>query len=86
MKGVEVVFHCAGLIHAKKVKDLYRVNVTGTQNVVDAAIKARVKKFIHISSNSPMGTNKQRDRLMKETILTGHIKIMGRARCLRNRL
>jgi nucleoside-diphosphate-sugar epimerase len=66
MKGVEVVFHCAGLIHAKKVKDLYRVNVTGTQNVVDAAIKARVKKFIHISSNSPMGTNKQRDRLMKE--------------------
>ncbi len=66
MKGVEVAFHCAGLIHAKKVKDLYRVNVTGTQNVVDAAIKARVKKFIHISSNSPMGTNKQRDRLMKE--------------------
>jgi len=66
MKGVEVVFHCAGLIHAKKVKDLYRVNVTGTQNVLDAAIKASVKKFIHISSNSPMGTNKQRDRLMKE--------------------
>src|SRR5258706_9045161 len=29
--GVDTVFHCAGVIHAKKIKDLYDINLDGTR-------------------------------------------------------
>jgi nucleoside-diphosphate-sugar epimerase len=52
------VFHCAGLIHpALWVSDLRAVNVDGTRNLLDAAIRAGAKRFVHLSSNSPIGCN-----------------------------
>ena len=61
------MFHCAGLIHPKRIKELYQVNYLGTKNLVDASIKAGVKKFIYVSSNSPAGCNKRRNIPLKET-------------------
>lgn len=66
VRGVDIVFHCAGLIHPKKIRDLYKINYLGTKNLIDAAIDAKVKRFIYVSSNSPMGTNPNRDILMRE--------------------
>jgi len=66
VKDVEVIFHCAGLIHPKKIKDLYKVNYLGTKNLIDSAIDAGVKKFVHVSSNSPIGCNKKRNALFTE--------------------
>lgn len=56
-----VVFHCAGLIHPRRVKDFYAVNVEGTRNLLEAAIRAGARRFVHVSSNSPIGcgTNPQ---------------------------
>jgi nucleoside-diphosphate-sugar epimerase len=52
------LFHCAGLIHPRRrVRELYRVNVTGTLNLLRAAETAGVKRVIVMSSNSPIGTN-----------------------------
>ena len=51
------VFHCAGLIHPGRVKDFYDVNVDGTQAMLNAAAQAGVKRFVHVSSNSPIGCN-----------------------------
>ena len=52
------VFHCAGLIHPRRsVRELFRVNVAGTRNLLQAAEAARVKRVIAMSSNSPLGTN-----------------------------
>jgi dihydroflavonol-4-reductase len=50
--GADYVFHLAGIISIMPGKDelVHAVNVTGTLNVVDAAKKAGVKKFIHTSS------------------------------------
>jgi nucleoside-diphosphate-sugar epimerase len=52
------VFHAAAVIHpARKVRELYDVNVGGTQLVLDRARRAGVRRFVHVSSNSPFGAN-----------------------------
>lgn len=52
------VFHAAAVIHpAKRVRELYDVNVGGTQLVLDRARRAGVRRFVHVSSNSPFGAN-----------------------------
>ena len=50
--GVDVVFHTAALINLdRRYKDLIKlVNVEGTRNVCEAAMKANVKKLVHFSS------------------------------------
>ena len=57
MQGVERVYHCAGLVsfHKKDVENLYRINVEGTANIVDAALAAGVKKLLHVSSVAALG-------------------------------
>ena len=58
--GVDTIFHTAALIElmgGKSVTDEYRkrsfaVNVEGTKNLVHAAQKAGVKRFVYTSSNS----------------------------------
>ena len=46
------VIHCAGIvtIASKTDERLWRVNVTGTQNVLDRCMKSRVAKVIYVSS------------------------------------
>jgi nucleoside-diphosphate-sugar epimerase len=51
------VFHCAGLIHPRRVRDFYALNVEGTRSLLDAAAAAGVRRFVHVSSNSPIGCN-----------------------------
>jgi nucleoside-diphosphate-sugar epimerase len=52
------VFHAAAVIHpARKVRELFDVNVGGTQLVLDRARRAGVRRFVHVSSNSPFGAN-----------------------------
>lgn len=65
-EGATTVFHCAGIIHPKKVQDLYDINVQGTQNVLDAAIRGRAKRIVFVSSNSPAGLNESAAKLMTE--------------------
>jgi len=65
--GAETVVHCAGVIHPKRIQELYDVNVAGTQNALDAAIEAGARKFLFVSSNSPAGMNLSPSTLMVET-------------------
>lgn len=51
--GVDVfVIHCASIVTTslKHNPKVYDVNVNGTKNMIDAAIKFNAKKFIHVSS------------------------------------
>lgn len=66
VKDVDTIFHCVGLIHPRKIKELYRINVNGTENMLRAAMEAGVKRFIYLSSNSVAGCNRERDLLMTE--------------------
>jgi dihydroflavonol-4-reductase len=58
-EGVDVVFHCAGLVsfHQKDYRRLYRANVIGTRNLVNACLKNHVKRLVHVSSTAAIGSN-----------------------------
>lgn len=60
------VFHCAGVIHPKRVAEFHQVNAIGTSNVLAAAARAGVRRFIHTSSNSPFGANPSREHVFTE--------------------
>jgi nucleoside-diphosphate-sugar epimerase len=64
--GADLVIHAAGIIHPKRVQDLFDINVDGTKNVLDEAIEAGVGRFVAVSSNSPAGLNASAARLMVE--------------------
>ncbi|MDQ4087357.1 MAG: NAD-dependent epimerase/dehydratase family protein [Pseudomonadota bacterium] len=49
-EGADAVIHIAGLINAPTRAAFEAVNVGGTANMIDAARRARVRRFVHISS------------------------------------
>ena len=56
--GTATVFHAAGVIHpVKRVREMFDVNVGGTQLALDRARRAGASRFVHVSSNSPFGAN-----------------------------
>jgi nucleoside-diphosphate-sugar epimerase len=65
-EGVKTVFHCAGIIHPKRIKEFYELNVNGTKNILEESIGSKVERFIYVSSNSAQGINFSRDKLMTE--------------------
>lgn len=55
------LFHCAGLIHpARRTRELFEVNVSGTRTLLEAAEAAGVARAVSVSSNSPFGANPSR--------------------------
>jgi nucleoside-diphosphate-sugar epimerase len=48
--GVTSVIHIAGAIAARNRDEFFEVNAAGTRRVADAAAKAGIKRFVHISS------------------------------------
>lgn len=53
------VIHTAGLIHPRATRELFEVNALGTRNVAEIALDQGVRRMVHVSSNSPFGTNAQ---------------------------
>lgn len=61
MRGISQVYHNAAVVsfNPDDKEMMYRVNVDGTANVVNAAMKCEVKKLCHISSIAALGRAKQ---------------------------
>jgi dihydroflavonol-4-reductase len=57
--GVDVVFHSAALVsfQQKDYRKLYRANVVGARNVVNACLKSNVRRLVHISSTAAIGAS-----------------------------
>ena len=53
----EIIIHCAAIIGFwnRTWSKLHKVNVIGTKNILDEALKSKCKKFIHISSVAAIG-------------------------------
>ena len=51
-KGCEIVYHVAGCVEIKPGNEdfVYKVNVTGTENVINACRETGVKKLVYMSS------------------------------------
>ena len=56
MSGISIVYHCAAVVSLGNKSDvMLDTNVTGTKNIVEAAIKAKVIKFCFVSSIAACG-------------------------------
>jgi dihydroflavonol-4-reductase len=55
--GAACVFHCAAAVTIKKAvtPEMTAANVTGTRNVIDACVRARVPRLVHTSSVVAIG-------------------------------
>ena len=55
MEGIDLVFHAAALKHVPSCEynpfEAVRTNVQGTQNVINAALDAKVQKVVAISTD-----------------------------------
>jgi nucleoside-diphosphate-sugar epimerase len=59
MEGCDTVFHSAAHTAEWDTDEaFFRINVTGTDNVLAAAKAARVKRFVHISSEAALANGK----------------------------
>jgi nucleoside-diphosphate-sugar epimerase len=58
--GTVDVIHTAGVIHPRRTADFTEINARGTHVVARAALASGVRRMVHVSSNSPFGTNAHR--------------------------
>ena len=87
VEGITQVYHCAGMVSfAPEDRDLlYKINVEGTTNIVNAALNAKVEKLVHVSSVAALGRIRQNQIITekmewtKETSnsIYGHSKYLG---------
>jgi len=57
MEGITELYHCAAIVSfaPKRKRDLYKINIEGTANVVNAALDAGIRKMVHVSSVAALG-------------------------------
>jgi dihydroflavonol-4-reductase len=67
-KGIDTVFHLAGVVAYKKSDraQMERVNVQGTQNVVEVCREHKVRKLVYLSSVVAVGAGFTPDQVMNE--------------------
>ncbi len=68
VKGVDFVFHSAGITKAVKEETFFEVNAYGTENLIQACLQhnPHLRKFIYVSSQAAAGPNPNGNR-KKET-------------------
>jgi dihydroflavonol-4-reductase len=71
LDGIDVVYHLAGLVSFWRRHEnlLLQVNVHGTRNVLNEAMRAGVSRFVHVSSVAAIGCDEttDHDTLLDET-------------------
>tara|TARA_B110000444_G_scaffold104868_1_gene99130 strand:+ start:31069 stop:32070 length:1002 start_codon:yes stop_codon:yes gene_type:complete len=68
-KGVEYVYHCAAKVSFADYKydSLKKSNIEGTANVVNTALKHKVKKLVYVSSIAAIGAEKKNNQINEES-------------------
>lgn len=68
-KGITQVYHCAAIVtfNPKRKQQMFKVNIEGTANIVNAAVEEGVTKMIHVSSVAALGRIRE-DVLINETM------------------
>ncbi|TAH24690.1 MAG: SDR family NAD(P)-dependent oxidoreductase [Cytophagales bacterium] len=62
LKDISCIIHCAAIIsfHSAQKEKMYKTNVEGTANMVNAALINNIYKFIHVSSVAALGRVEKR--------------------------
>ena len=71
MKAVDFVYHCAAVVSLGNSENiLLDTNVTGTRNVVQAAVENNIKKFCFVSSIAACGKTKYSELIDENAVWT----------------
>ncbi len=71
LKGIETVYHCAAVVSLSNGSDeIIKTNVDGTANIVNAALKNKVKRFCFVSSIAACGHATDNNLINENTELT----------------
>lgn len=70
LEGVEEVYHCAALVSFMPgdKKNLMKINIEGTANLVNAALAKKVRKLCHVSSIAALGRPENQHDLIDEKL------------------
>ncbi len=77
-----ILFHTAGIIHPRRVREFYEINVEGGKNILAAAETAGVRRAVIVSSNSPCGGNPPPGHLFDEISPYHPYRHYGRSKML----
>jgi nucleoside-diphosphate-sugar epimerase len=80
--GVDTVMHAAGVLHVRRTNDFYEINTRGTQRLLEAALDAKVQRFVLISSNAAAGRSTSRSKLLTEADPARPLSHYGRSKLL----
>ncbi len=58
-KGIDVIIHAAAALPLWKPEEIMQINVAGTQNVLESAMRNKVKQVVYISSTAVYGVPKK---------------------------
>lgn len=83
LEDIDVVFHLAGLLNARRREHYTRVNVDGTRALLDACRQAGgpLRRFVHMSSIAAMGARDDGD-LLRESDRCAPRSEYGRSKLL----
>lgn len=72
MEGVSHVYHCAALVsfERKDKAHLFKINIEGTENIVNACINANVQKLVHVSSVAAIGRKRNAETVNEKMTWT----------------
>ena len=68
MQGVDTIIHSAAIVSftGEKRKEMYRVNVDGTENIVNIALENKVRRMLHVSSVAALGRTTKASTVTEE--------------------
>ena len=69
IKGHDYVYHLAALTYntLDRKKEVFSVNIDGTENVMKACLACKVKKVVHVSTCGVLGFSKKKNVLLNES-------------------
>lgn len=68
--GVDYVYHCAAMVSfdPKDKALLIRNNLNGTANIVDACLRFKIKKLVHVSSTAALGKASDNEEVSEKRV------------------
>lgn len=86
IKGQDYVIHAVALLPPQKSKELmFEVNINGTENILDASLKNKIKRLVFISSTEVYGVSKNCPQVEEAPLAPigdyGRSKIFGEKLC-----
>ena len=71
-KGVKALYHMAAIIISNIKEEIWKINVVGTENIINCALEAEVEHFIYISSIAadwPQGSDYAKSKVATEELV-----------------